>query len=81
MGAIIRYQHHNWSVAVDEDLKGTHRKHCLCFRCGRFAPNQAHNCPTEQALYRLCEQYGLTTSVFECPTYLDGEPDLSAMEE
>ena len=33
---VVEYEHHGSNVKVREDLKGKHRDHCLCFRCGGF---------------------------------------------
>ena len=74
---IIRYHHHQWDVAVDEKLKGKHRDHCLCFVCDRFAPNMSFNCPIAQAVFETCVKFGLTTPVYECSMFVEGEPDLT----
>lgn len=79
MGKIIQYTHHNWRVSVDEDLKGKHREHCLCFRCDLFAPNQHHNCAIAQGIFHICQKHGLTLPVRECPYYAKGESDLSGL--
>lgn len=79
MGKIIQYRHHEWYVWVDEDLKGKHQEHCLCFRCNMFAPNQNHNCGIAERNFKLCQEFGLTLPVFECPYCVPGEPDLSGM--
>lgn len=79
MGKIIQYMHHNWKVSVDEALKGTHREHCLCFRCDIFAPQQNHNCVIAQGIFKICQERGLTLPVFECPYYKRGIPDLSGL--
>lgn len=36
MGKVVEYVHHGVMVSVDEDLMGTHRDCCLCYRCGKF---------------------------------------------
>lgn len=79
MGNIIEYKHHGKLVKVDENLKGKHREHCLCFRCRLFAPGQGHNCGVAELLYQFCKEYSVTTPVFECPWIKEGTPDLSAM--
>lgn len=70
MGKIIEYEHHGRMVKVDEDLKGKHRDHCLCYRdCLNFKPGTAENCPIAQAIYKNCVDHGVTTPVFECVKY------------
>lgn len=32
----VKYNHHGKEVWVREDLKGTHREHCLCFNCKKL---------------------------------------------
>ena len=37
MSNIERYEHHGTDVAVQSELKGKHREHCLCYQdCDRF---------------------------------------------
>lgn len=79
MGKIIWYEHHGQTVAVDEDLKGKHRNHCLCFRCRLFRPNRPKNCVIARRNYELCQQWNLVTPVYECPGFDEGEPDFSGM--
>ena len=43
--AIITYEHHGVTVFVEEKLKGTHRDHCLCFRCDSFKPGTPRELP------------------------------------
>ena len=66
---IERYVHHGREVAVDSELKGKHRSHCLCFICGAFNPGQAGNCPISEKLYRLCVEHNVVTPVYECPDF------------
>ena len=74
MGNIVQYEHHGQLVSVDEDLKGTHREHCLCFRCARFTaltgPREA-NCPISNKVFTLCVEHNLCLPVFECPEFRD----------
>ena len=63
------YHHHGMAVFVDSALKGTHREHCLCFQCSKFAPGTAANCPRAQELYEFCVRQDMTTPVFECPVF------------
>lgn len=70
MTNIIKYEHHGNMVYVDEELKGKHRAHCLCWSCKLFTPQDRDgNCPTANLLYSLCVLEGLTTPVYECPKY------------
>jgi hypothetical protein len=71
MGEIIRYEHHGIWVCADEELVGTHREHCLCFRCKKLnLKDRQQNCPIANMLYALCVLTGLTTPVFECPEFM-----------
>lgn len=67
--AIERYVHHGKEVAVDSELKGKHRSHCLCFTCGSFNPGKPDNCPIAQRVYETCVEFNLVTPVYECPEY------------
>jgi len=76
MGNVINYKHHGNMVAVDEDLKGLHREHCLCHRCKRLKIPRGRwawlirwfiNCPRANILYTFCVLFKMTTPVFECP--------------
>lgn len=74
MGKIIKYEHHGRKVFVDEDLKGTHREHCLCFRCQKLnIESRKKNCPIANKLYALCCKFGLTTPVGECPEFKESK--------
>lgn len=66
---IVEYEHHGAKVFVDESLKGTHREHCLCFKCGNFHPGTPENCKKAQRLYQLCVDENMVTPVFECPSF------------
>jgi hypothetical protein len=70
MSKIVTYEHHGAVVFVREDLKGTHREHCLCFECGKFAPNTDHNCSHARELYAFCIRHDMVTPVFECPHFI-----------
>jgi hypothetical protein len=66
----ILYDHHGALVWVRKDLKGTHREHCLCFKCKKFKPeDRRQNCKIASELYKLCVKHNLTTPVFECPQF------------
>ena len=69
MGEIIRYVHHDVEVCVDEDLRGKHREHCLCYSCDFFNPGQVNNCRIAQRLYELVVEENLVTPVYECAAY------------
>ena len=62
-----RYIHYGWNVWVDPELKGKHREHCLCYKCGRFAPATDNHCPIANENFKFCQKYGMTTPVYECP--------------
>ena len=79
MGNITVYEHHGFMVVVDEELKGKHRQHCLCFRCEYFVPNQKINCQIAQRLFKICQKFGLVTPVYECSMFHSGQPDLSKL--
>lgn len=67
---IVQYVHHGTLVSVIEDLKGTHRSHCLCFQgCKKFKPESEDNCPIAKDTFENCVKHGITTPVFECPAY------------
>lgn len=70
-GSVVRYKHHGKFVYTEQLLKGTHKAHCLCFRCGRFKPEDRwKNCDTANLLYAICVKFNLTTPVFECPDWI-----------
>ena len=66
MGKIIQYEHHGAMVSVDEDLKGKHREHCLCFRCDFFHPDSPENCDKAEQNYRACRINDMVMPVYEC---------------
>lgn len=68
--AIERYVHHGREVAVDSELKGKHRSHCLCYVCDRFKPGTPANCPIAQRVYETCVEHDLVTPVYECPDFV-----------
>ena len=70
MTQIVSYVHHGTRVKVREDLKGRHRELCLCHSCAYLKPGAADNCRKAQRLYELCVAEGMTTPVFECPSFL-----------
>jgi len=83
MGKIIQYDHtfgngRTATVSVDEDLKGTHREKCLCFRdCVHFKPGTPENCEIAQSNFELCVKYDTVQPVFECPKYSSNLVDIA----
>jgi len=64
------YEHHGNEVWVDEDLKGKHRDHCLCYSCSKFYPLQRdENCQISNLVYATCVALKLTLPVWECPYF------------
>ena len=67
---ITDYIHHGTSVFVDENLKGKHREHCLCWKCGKFVPeDRDKNCQVANLLFAACCAFSITTPVWECPQW------------
>ncbi len=73
MGRLIKYEHRGIPVNVDEDLKGKHREHCLCYRCERFHPDKRNNCPIARRLFNICVLDNLVTPVYECSVFEEKE--------
>jgi hypothetical protein len=72
MGNIIRYKHHGELVSVDADLKGTHKKHCLCYKCACFNPDKPKdNCHMAEILFRVCLMANMVTPVYECASFIE----------
>lgn len=70
--AFITYEHHGEDVVVDEDLKGKHREHCLCFRgCKNFKPGEDDNCEIAEAVFNNCLAFNIVTPVWECPDFVE----------
>jgi hypothetical protein len=64
---ITQYVHHGALVFVDENLKGKHRDHCLCYRCKQFKPETREgNCPIANKLFQICVDENIVTPVYEC---------------
>lgn len=80
MKIITIYEHHGKMVHVFAELVGRHRDHCLCYKCGLFKPNQENNCPIAEAVASISKDCHLVLPVWECPSVLQGEPDLSEAE-
>lgn len=76
-----KYEHHGTLVSVRSDLKGAHRAHCLCFSCQLFAPGTLNNCHIAQATFENCMKFNTVTPVWECPSFLYGEPQNEVSEE
>ena len=68
-----QYNHHGCDVWVRTDLKGSHRRHCLCHSCTKFHPSAVDNCVMAQELYGVCVKHNLTTPVFECPQFVQSK--------
>lgn len=74
MGKIVGYLHHGSYVYVDEELKGKHREHCLCWRCKKFAPGEHKiNCPLANLNFANCQLNNMVLPVYECPRFSEGE--------
>jgi hypothetical protein len=79
-GNVVQYIHTHEGgdqtpVFVKEELKGTHRAHCLCYECeGLMKPNgqckKRGACKIARALYRFVVKHGIVTPVFECPNFV-----------
>ena len=70
MGKIIRYIHHDQNMAVDSELKGKHKEHCLCYRCLYFWPEiPQKSCSVANILHNLNVTCGLVTPVWECTDF------------
>lgn len=81
--SIIRYEHHGHQVYVQEELKGKHKEHCLCYQgCRLFKPGTKDNCIIAGNLFIIDQHFGLVTPVWECPRF-DGRPeeDMVNLEE
>lgn len=65
----IQYSHHGAWVSVDEELRGKHREHCLCYSCEYFHPGRVDNCRIAEKLYAICVEESLVTPVYECPAF------------
>jgi len=71
---VERYEHHGTEVSVISEVKGKHRDHCLCWRCGKFKPeDRENNCMIANALYALCKAFSLVTPVYECKYFVDAD--------
>jgi len=82
MGKIIGYLHHGTYVYVDEDLKGKHRDHCLCFRCAKFMPDDRdQNCKLANLNFANCQLNSMTLPVYECPQFVESEATFKAYRD
>ncbi len=69
-GKVEWYRHHGRLVAVRQALRGHYRESCLCYRCGKFNPdNPDDNCPTANLIYAACVLTGVVTPIWECPDF------------
>lgn len=67
---IEQYEHHGRLVWTRTATKGKHRAVCLCHVCTMLdTTDREKNCPIANKLYALCVEFGLTTPVFECPSF------------
>lgn len=78
MSKFETYEHHGQIVWVNQDLKGKHRDHCLCYKCSKFNPDDRdNNCTIANTLYQLCIMFTIVTPVYECkefnPTENEGD--------
>lgn len=74
MGKKVQYEHHGTLVWVDEELKGKHREHCLCFSCKHFKPGLPEtNCPLANLNYAVCLAHDMVLPVYECPIYQEAK--------
>lgn len=83
-GKVVEYEHTHTNgdvtkVFVKEELKGTHREHCLCYECGSLMnPDGTFKregaCPIAKELYQFVVRNGLVTPVFECPKFQPIQP-------
>ena len=70
MVTITKVKKFGKELAVQEELVGKHRGHCLCWQeCIHFKPNEEDNCPVAQSLFEFNKKFGVTTPVWECETY------------
>lgn len=70
MASFIRYTHHDKEVWARRTLIGEHRKHCLCWDCKKFDPqDRIKNCPIANMVYKLCAENDLVLPVWECPVF------------
>jgi hypothetical protein len=68
--AFEQHEHHGATIRVDSELKGQHRNHCLCFKCGSFKPGTPENCAIAQATYENRVKFNTVTPVYECPVFV-----------
>lgn len=70
---ITWYKHHGKKVAVQLELKGKHRAHCLCWQCAKFNPGWRgiFSCLRSKLLYLYCVVFGMVTPVYECPAFFN----------
>lgn len=70
MGKIVGYLHHGVYVYADENLKGKHREHCLCWKCELFTPeNHEANCKLANLNFSNCRLNNMVLPVYECPKF------------
>lgn len=68
----VEYEHYGNKVKVRKELKGHHRRYCLCHEhCVHFKPNTDDNCEIAQAVYDNCVKFGIVTPMWECPKFVE----------
>jgi hypothetical protein len=66
----VQFPHHGKLTWSREDLRGTHRAHCLCYNCAGFKPGTALNCPIAQMLFQFDVEHEVVTPVYECAQFI-----------
>lgn len=66
----LHHKHTREKVAVQKDLKGCHRRFCLCWMC-KIGPAGTRSCDIARQLFELCKDNNLVTPVWECPQFQD----------
>ena len=66
-----QYEHHGEVVTVRSDLKGKHRKVCMCYSCDKFKPEAPERCKIAHALYELVVKFRIVAPVWECAEFIE----------
>lgn len=70
MGKIVWYKHYGQTVAVDGELKGKHKEHCLCYRCKKLViGDRRKNCNLAEDNFANCQLHNVVLPVWECPKF------------
>ncbi len=65
-----QYMHHGKNMWVNSNLKGKHKKHCLCWSCSKFFPGDSDkNCSIAQRLFEININDNIVTPVWECENF------------